>query len=116
MVIVPWTMVFLFWKAPAIAGGILAGHPSLTAGQVVRAGVGTALVAGAAAGVVNAGGRTTLRGLSQATNKVSGGRITLPAPAASRQPTRQALLQTLSHSARYFAHDTEGGGANATLP
>lgn len=116
MVIVPWTMVLLFWKAPAIAAGILAGHPGLTAGQVVRAGVGTAMMAGAGAGLVNAGGRTALRGLSHATNKVSGGRITLPAPAAPRQPTRQVLLQTLSHSARYLTSDTHGGGANANLP
>jgi type IV secretory pathway TrbL component len=102
MVIVPWTMVLLFWKAPAIAAGMLAGHPSLTAGQVVRAGVGTAMMVGAGAGLMNAGGRTALRGLSTVTNKASGGRITLPAPAAPRQPTRQVVLQTLSHSARFL--------------
>jgi type IV secretion system protein TrbL len=48
MILAAWMMAFLFYKGPQIAAGILAGMPSLSAGQVLQAAAGTALVGGAA--------------------------------------------------------------------
>jgi type IV secretion system protein TrbL len=78
MVLASWMLAFLFLKGPQIAAGILAGMPSLSAGQVLQAAAGTA-VAGAAA--VTLGG--TAAGLGARALLGTGGTLVRGAAATS---------------------------------
>jgi type IV secretion system protein TrbL len=61
MVILPLLFAVLFWKSDAIAAGLLSGVPALTAGTVVQAAIGGAVVGAGALALGGAGAAAGLR-------------------------------------------------------